>query len=362
MVQGIRKWNKNRKATNLLFKAVEQEQQGMIAEAESIYQKLTGQYPEFVSGWTSYGTFLFSQGKKESAIDLMKQAADLLPLSSEPLNKLGTFLQAEQRFDDALLAFQEAVKRDSNDVSSWSAIASTAGMLGKKDLIYEAYTSITKLKPNTYHWWAKYGDFLFSEQRYAEAEKSFGHVLALNPRCYLSWVKLGICLFEQGEYEESVNAFNTATQIEPFTEYAYQYLGHLLEKRGLIDSSFRDYLDTIHPLARRSLSSSMSFDGPISEIESNYETLAENNRDSEFLWKLLATCYLIQSKYQDAENVLRHVIELNPDSFEGLSNLGIALIKQNKVEEGMRTIRKAIATAPSDPRVRILQNLVNVDY
>ncbi|MFW9848606.1 MAG: tetratricopeptide repeat protein [Candidatus Thorarchaeota archaeon] len=362
MVQGIRKWNRNRKATNLLFKAVEQEQQGMIAEAEDIYQKLIGQYPEFVSGWTSYGTFLFSQGKKESAIDLMKRAADLLTLSPEPLNRLGAFLQAEQQFDDALLAFQEAVERDSDDVSSWSAIASTSQMLGKNELIYEAYANITRINPNTYHWWAKYGDFLLSEQNYVEAEKSFKHALELNPRCYLSWVKLGICHFKQGEYEKSVNAFNTAIQIEPFTEYAYHYLGHFLEKKGLIDSSFRDYLDTIHPLARRSLSSSMSFDGPIFEVESKYKKLAEDNPDSEFILNLLATCYLIQSKYKEAESVLRHVIELNPDSFEGLSNLGIALIKQNKVEEGKRTIRRAIATDPSNPRVRIFQDLVNVDY
>lgn len=358
MVDKIRGRHRNDKASGLLIKALDFEKMGLAEDAEKCFESLIDQHPEYELGWTSFGIFLFNHGRKEDAIDLMKRASELLESNSGVLTYLGSFLQADHRDDEALYAFQDAAARNPHDVSSLSALISTSESLDLPDDAAEAYAGILKVKRNSYYWWDKYGGFLLSQERYTDSENAFREALKYNPRCYHAWVQLGLVLFKQDEVDEAVKAYEAATEIEPFTGYAYYTLGTLLEDADLVDSTVRERLESISPLVRSTLSFSISVDGDVQQIELKYRKLSKKNPKSVIIWRMLGKLFLAQSKYHEAEIAFGHAIKIEYDSFDDLAHLGISLIKQNKLQEGITIIRKAIAMDPDNPESRSLEKLI----
>jgi tetratricopeptide (TPR) repeat protein len=341
-----------------LFKAVKLEQTGDINEAERIYYRLIEQYPEFTSGWTTLGIFLFNQGKIDAAIDLMKIAAKQLESSAEPLNQLGDFLRSEERDEEALEAYRAAVERDPSHVSSWSGIIDALKALGRADGFETAYNSILKVRPEDAMWLEQFGDFLWHQKRNVEAEELLRTAIESNHRFYRAWVKLGVVLYNQQKYVESLDAFHSATSIEPHTEYAYNLLGRLLEEQGLVDSLYSSILETVHPLATRHFTRIVSINGNITHAILQYRELANSNPDSTLIWHYLGVCHLAQSNYEEAEKVFRRITEFNPDSIEAWSDLGISLIKQNLIEEGRQAIRRALSIGSPDTSTKFLEVLL----
>jgi tetratricopeptide (TPR) repeat protein len=237
LIRRFKKWHRKEQATSFLLKAVKQEQAGNFQEAETIYSQLTSTHPEFIPGWTTFGIFLFNQGRIQAAMDLMCDAAERLKFSAEPLNQLGNFLLSERRYEEALEVYRAAADRDPKNVTSWSSVINTLRILHRTNGIGLAFRSILSIRPQDPLWLERYGDYLWELKMYSDAENAFKGAIQSNPKFYQAWVKLGVNLFNQEKYQESLQVFQTAIGIEPQTEYAYKLLGALLEKKGLVDSS-----------------------------------------------------------------------------------------------------------------------------
>lgn len=73
---------------------------------------------------------------------------------------------------------------------------------------------------------------------------------------------------------------------------------------------------------------------------------------------MLGLCLLSQSKYSEAEYAFRRLVEIKPNSFEGWSKLGISLIKQNEIQEGILSIKNAITLSQSSSQTYSLRQLI----
>jgi protein O-mannosyl-transferase len=60
----------------------------------------------------------------------------------------------------------------------------------------------------------------------------------------------------------------------------------------------------------------------------------------------LASSFLTQGRYVDAEEHLRAAVRLDPDSAEAHANLGVALASQGRELDGVPMLRRAVALAP----------------
>jgi len=94
-------------------------------------------------------------------------------------------------------------------------------------------------------------------------------------------------------------------------------------------------------------------------------------RENEFkndysFYNLLVEAYSNLNKYQEAINVYKQAIEINPDNSETYYNMGVALANLSEYEEVIDAFQKAIEINPDDSEAYLnlfeLELILNKDF
>ena len=84
---------------------------GRRAEARSTFEEATRRAPHQGEAWNGLGAMRLAAGDADGAIGPLEQASALLPSDPNPSLNLGRAFESLQRFDDAVHAFREALRR-----------------------------------------------------------------------------------------------------------------------------------------------------------------------------------------------------------------------------------------------------------
>jgi tetratricopeptide (TPR) repeat protein len=136
----------------------------------------------------------YEKGEYPKAVALLHEARAKNSNNTEVLNKLGFVLAKEQRYDEALEAYEQSLQQDAND-----------------DTLHNAMASVYR-----------------TQKRYDEAQKHYERALEIDAEYAITYFNYANLLVDMGENDKARSMYAKAIELDPnFTQAKFE-----LEKMG----------------------------------------------------------------------------------------------------------------------------------
>ena len=195
----------------------------------------------------------------------------------------GVSMKTFGRYDEALAAFQEAVKLAPDDVKSLMGMAGVLGYLGRYIQSLECYDRVIALRPNDWVPWNDKGVIFRKQDRpaqalecfeqavklsrqitavlnaglthiklkqYTEAIRCFDRIIAANPDHGTAWAEKGLCLHRTRQFQQALHCLERAVLIDPRVSLRWYNKGvveNALRQPQAAASSLRKFLELAGP-------------------------------------------------------------------------------------------------------------------
>ncbi|AJA90041.1 cell surface protein [Borreliella chilensis] len=235
----------------------------------------------------------------------------------------------------ALKDLNEFLKTNPNDIYASKILAQAyenSKDLPKAENLYEKIANLTNTQEDFY----KLGIIRFKLKKYEHSIKSFDQAIKLNPNHKKAHNNKGIALMMLNENKKAIESFEKAIQIDKNYDIAYYQKGIAEEKNGNMQQAFTSFTNAYN------LTKKLNYALKAGIIANN---LGNFKKSEEYL-----------SFFN--ENAKKH-------NEIAIYNLSIAKFENNKLEESLETINKAINLNPEKSEYLYLKasiNLKNKNY
>jgi tetratricopeptide (TPR) repeat protein len=173
----------------------------------------------------------------------LEQAATLAPKNGRVLTYLGCALRQVDRYRDAVLAGETAVKLLPRDAEAWYQLGLTYYRpTGKQGQGRECFKRAVELDPNNAVYHRDYASSFSDVGEYAEAEREAREAVRLNPTDPVARYLLGKILHRShASSTETVEALKEAVRLSPTTFQPHYELGLVLEESGDYASALKEF-------------------------------------------------------------------------------------------------------------------------
>jgi tetratricopeptide (TPR) repeat protein len=151
---------------------------------------------------------------------------------------------------------------------------------------------------------------------------------------------LGIIKLNQGFFDEAEKHFSTAIRKNPDWKEPYYYLGQSLLYQGKIDEAYNRFYRSIYDL--NFFSGGNYFLGQIDCYNKDYLSALKHLSDAVSTNTLFTKAYVLKSialrklqRFEDAENILKKSLEIDPIDFWGMYELKFLKRNQNQPAESI---------------------------
>ena len=230
---------------------------------------------------------------------------------------VGTELQAQGKFDEAIALYRAALLRDPNDALTYNNLGTALAAKGQLDEAIVHYRRALALAPKDADGHYNFANALMAQGKLVDAVGQFEEALRIEPGLVEAHLNLGNALSELGRSDEAAGHYRQAIAMKPDMVEAVNNLGLVLSERGQIDEAIEQF--------RRALTIDPDFGGAHSNLGS---ALAQAGANDEALTHL------------------RRAVELLPRSADAHNELGVILAQQNRLDEAIGAFRQAIGLEP----------------
>jgi tetratricopeptide (TPR) repeat protein len=144
---------------------------------------------------------------------------------------LGMVYAANSLWNEALVAFQNAVQLNSKEPLARLYIAVSEQELGNNNEAMELFRQITSQFPDFAPGFYRLGDTMLRSGRVDEAEPPFKRLVTMVPREWRGYAGLGEIKLRKGDFAEAAKFLEKSVQLDPNAKLAHHLLG--LAYRGL---------------------------------------------------------------------------------------------------------------------------------
>ena len=203
----------------------------MLAKIKSVRGALILVVVALLCGCTPAGPRALVNGKRcldrgevGAAVIQFQRATGLLPANAGAWNYLGVACQRAGRLDEAVNAYNTALRLDHN----LAEVHYNLGVLwleqNRPDMARSELTAYTLQRPNDAKGWLKLGFAQLRAADLASAERSFATVLAFKIDEAEAYNGLGLSRLQAGKFRDSAQFFGAAVQARPDFAAALQNL------------------------------------------------------------------------------------------------------------------------------------------
>ena len=288
----------------------------------------------------------------DSAIRQKLAALGYLALEgSNAHNNRGTLFLSEGRSDEAIAAFEEALRLDADFLPV--RINLGRAYLQKRDLgrALEILRDALRRKPDLPDVENLIGNILMDRGDHAGAEARFRRAVAIDANFTDAHNSLGILYEKLGRLADAERAYTAVTRIDPDYAEAYNNLGNVLRARGAWEHAVRQY--------QRAIAADPDFHGSYNNLGLAYQDrgmTAEAERAvrqglekaprNAVLHSTLGSLHYAAGRHAEAAAEFERAVKLDPAYAEGFNNLGVALGALGRLQEQEAAYRKAIELHP----------------
>jgi tetratricopeptide (TPR) repeat protein len=271
---------------------------------------------------------LFTQGQRRrrwlvaAATATAAVAANVPVLSSALMqaiteNNLGTALQEQKRFDEAIRHHERAIELAPAYAPAYNNLGAALRATGRVDEAVARYRRALELQPEFPSAEFNLGNALLAKGDAGASVAQYRRALERAPQSVEAHNNLGIALAANGDSAGAIAAFRAALALDEGSVHAHRNLGNILIDTGARAEGIA-HLERAMALAP-------------SEPEAAYD---------------LATVLLEDQNFAGAAARFQAALRLRPDWPEAHNNLGIALASQGRISEALTHFERAVQLKP----------------
>ena len=299
------------------------------------------------------GNALTRQDKFEEALIHYHQAMQLNPDDAETYhNNLGFAFYSQGDFDKAINHYQQALRLDADDAEIYSNNLGLAFQSqGKFEEAIKNYQQALLSKPDFAKAHYNLGNTFQSLGKLDEATKCYRQALRIAPSFTEAYNNLGNVLAAQDQLNEAAKCYSKALKIMPNFVQAHSNLGNVLFAQGRLDEAIRCY----HQVLRfcpddgetyYSLGFVLQSQGNLDEAIRYYRKALCTAPDFDLVHFNLGNALLAQNRLDEAISHYYEALRIKPSFVEVHYYLGIALKKAGQFKEALKFFREAVHLRP----------------
>jgi len=178
--------------------------------AEAQYKRMIELNPGYAQGRIWHGDFLTSQGRTDEAVQEMRRALELDPLSLMVNNATGWHLYLARRYDEAIAQFKKALELDANFALAHYDLGRVYEQKGMYEQALAEFQKAASLSPETPYILAGLGYGYGRMGRRREAEKVLEDLKALSKRRPVGSLNLAIVHLGLGDKNRALDELEKA--------------------------------------------------------------------------------------------------------------------------------------------------------
>lgn len=221
-------------------------------------------------------------------------------------NNLGVVLQQQDRLDEAIVNYQEAVRIKPDYHEAHYNLGATQHLRGDLRAAIDSYRHVTQIKPDYIEAWYQLGNAYRDNHDPRASIDCFRHVTALRPHDADAYNNLGAALQHNGELDAAIDSYQRALEINPALAEVCNNRGSALQARGDLDAAV-----------------------------TSFERALKLNPDYENAWNNLGHALFDRSEQEAALDCYRKALQLSPRSAQAHNNLGNALRQMGRFAEAI---------------------------
>ena len=175
--------------------------------------------------WFKIGNDLYKLERYEEAITAYDQAIRLDPGDALSYHGKGDVLNELERYEEAITAYDQVIRLDPNFVNAYHGKGRTLCNLGYYEEALITCDQVIRLDTNNALAYSNKGMALYKLERYEEAITAYDQAIRLDPGDALSYHGKGDVLDELERYEEAITAYDQVIRLDPNFVNAYHGKG-----------------------------------------------------------------------------------------------------------------------------------------
>ena len=243
--------------------------QGMLDEAQSIYEEILLKYPKNLLAKEGLASLqakrsttvthendppkdqlnslinLLNQGQQKAALNQSILLISEFPQSAVLHNIQGAIRKNLGQLELSIEAYKKALEIKPEYAEAYSNMGITLREQGKLEYAEWAYKRALSLKPNLASTHNNLGVTFGEQGKSDKAIKSFKDAIELNPAYAEPHNNMGNSLKELGKVEEAIEAYNEALKLNPSYAEAYNNLGNALKEHNQPNGAIQAYKEAL---------------------------------------------------------------------------------------------------------------------
>jgi tetratricopeptide (TPR) repeat protein len=173
--------------------------------------------------------------------ELLKENHQAPSSKASLLRELGRLFYSGKEYEEALAAFDQALKIKPDFHQAWYYRGSALWNLGRLEEAIASYDQALKFKPDYHLAWNNRGYALKDLGRLEEAIASYDQALKFKPDLHQAWNNRGYALFNLGRLEEAIASYDQALKFKLDYHYAWYNRGIALKDLGRLEEAIASY-------------------------------------------------------------------------------------------------------------------------
>ncbi|MBI3695818.1 MAG: tetratricopeptide repeat protein [Acidobacteria bacterium] len=224
----------------------------------SLWTRTLAGAPQSVVAHNNLGEALAAQNRLDEAIPHFEQALRIKPADAHALYNLGNAHQRHGDVQAAVQQFERAIQVEPTFAAAHNDLANCYTLLGRTDQAVDHYRRALAAQPGFADAHYNLGNLLQQQGRLEEAVAHYEQAVVLKPTLADAHNNWGVALDALGRPREAVEHYRQALLLDPRNADAHNNLGVSLESEGKRDEALVHYrqavqLNPMHPDAARNL-------------------------------------------------------------------------------------------------------------
>ena len=303
-------------------------QQGKPEKVEAELEKQIQQNPNELRNYLYLSEVFAKAGERQKAIAVLNRGKAIDPGNAlirlaladnyRALNQFdNTFIELKVAFADPNLSVDEKVRMVLSFFPMFSDIKARA-------YANELASIMVRIHPDEAKAFAVYGDVLFQEKKYPEAQDSYKKALKLNDQVYQIWEQLLRIEISRSDFQQAITDGDAALAIFPNQAALYLYTGIAYAQTQKHEKAV-SYLKNASGL----------------EVEET-EVLGQ-------IYSTLGDSYNALKKYRESDQAYDKALELNPSNSYTLNNYAYYLsLRGEDLDKAEKMSKRSIELDPNN--------------
>ncbi len=295
-------------------------------------------------------------GDNAEAIRILSQMTKDRPLSAVPHAGLATIYVQQNRLEDAVTEYREALRLNPRDDESRVSYVKVLVSLPDFETALPIAQDYLHRHPHEFQSLYLMGWIDRERGNYNDAKEMLVQAVRLNPTHFDAHYSLGVVLTKVGEFGAAREQLEKALQIDPSSDEAHFRLATVLRSLGLPEEAKKQlniYQSISAERAKKAVAANKATQAreflQIGEVQKAVDlynqAIQETPRDARMLFNL-ALALDQKHDFQSEEATIEKAIDIDPNFASAHNQLGVLHLQAGRIESAEQEFRGAISLNP----------------